>query len=510
MLIASHAWSDFINHVALIRSFSLGWNFPPENPLFAGPPNHYHFLFYLLVGMLERAGLRIDLALNSLSVLGFFSLLLTIYWFAGWLFKSTKVALLSLIFFLFNGSFAFLSFFAEHPLSVNSLNEIVTNEKFAAFGPYDGQIVSGFWSLNIYTNQRHLAAAFAISLLIILSLLVPGIKGKVPSLKLALFLGIILGATFFFHLAVLLMTVAATLTLAVFFPKIRKPAAILLGLAALVALPQYLYLQSGGPTYKLSLVPGYLASSGLSVFTFLSYWLANLGLHTFLIPLGFWVASKAARRIFLAFLTSFIIGNLFQFSPEMAANHKFFNYFMIIGNMFSAYFLIYLWEKRPNFKPIIPVLILFLTLSGIIDFFPVAQDNKIHLNDYSANADAAWIVRNTPQDSTFLNSSYIYDSASIAGRKIFLGWPYFGWSAGYDTDTRSRVLREILGSTKKDSACKLLKENGIDYLEINKESAPNPDYPLTSPLFSEEFEPVYKNSSGNFFIIDVGKSCQNG
>src|SRR5574340_918749 len=72
MLIAIKAWSDFASHIPLIRSFSLGNNFPPEYPIFPGEPIRYHFLFYLLVGLLEKAGLRIDWALNLPSALSFF------------------------------------------------------------------------------------------------------------------------------------------------------------------------------------------------------------------------------------------------------------------------------------------------------------------------------------------------------------------------------------------------------------------------------------------------------
>jgi hypothetical protein len=56
MLIASKAWSDFASHIPLIRSFSFGNNFPPQYPLFSGPPIKYHFLFYAFVGLLEKLG----------------------------------------------------------------------------------------------------------------------------------------------------------------------------------------------------------------------------------------------------------------------------------------------------------------------------------------------------------------------------------------------------------------------------------------------------------------------
>lgn len=87
ILIASKAWSDFASHIPLIRSFSLGSNLPPEYPIFPGEPIRYHFLFYLVVGLLERLGMRIDFALNIPSALSFFLLICSIYLLAMLLFN---------------------------------------------------------------------------------------------------------------------------------------------------------------------------------------------------------------------------------------------------------------------------------------------------------------------------------------------------------------------------------------------------------------------------------------
>lgn len=160
ILVGSKIWSDYAAHLPLIRSFSYGNNFPPEFPLFPGLPIKYHFLFYLLVGLLERVGLRIDLALNLLSGLSFFLLLVIIYLLAKFLFNSRKVGLLSIIFFLFNGTLSFLEFIKAHPLSTKTLTEIWTLSNYPSFMPYGQGEVAAFWSLNTFVNQRHLALTF--------------------------------------------------------------------------------------------------------------------------------------------------------------------------------------------------------------------------------------------------------------------------------------------------------------------------------------------------------------
>ncbi|MBU2632747.1 hypothetical protein KKG52_03455 [Patescibacteria group bacterium] len=101
MQIATRVWSDFASHIPLIRSFSFGYNFPTEFPLFPGEPIRYHFLFYFFVGIIEKLGLRIDYALNIPSIFGFTFLLFMIYFFAKGVFKSKFIGILSVVFFSF-------------------------------------------------------------------------------------------------------------------------------------------------------------------------------------------------------------------------------------------------------------------------------------------------------------------------------------------------------------------------------------------------------------------------
>lgn len=502
MQVGAKAWSDFASTIPLIRSFSFGANFPPEYPIFPGEPIHYHFLFYFLVGLLEKIGLRIDFALNIPSIIGFSSLLFMVYLFSKKLFKDRKVGLLSVLFFLFNGSLSFIEFFKAHPTVTNTVKNITSSNTFSSFGPYDGKIVSAFWNLNIYTNQRHLAFAFFLSLAIIFIFIKPVLFDKKNKLLTLIILGIALGLFFFFHLAVLLCTVVVIILLSIFFKDLRIPGLIILAIGGLICLPQYLYLQSGASSFSPFLSIGYLAPQKLTVFSFLHYWFFNLGLHVVLIPLGFVFAPKKLKKLFLAFFAIFIIGNTIQFSPEAAANHKFFNYFMLIGVMFSAFALMHLW-KTNYLKPLVIVLIFFLIFSGIIDFFPVYNDGKATLADYPINQEANWIRKNTPKNSVFLNSQYLYNPASVAGRKIFLGWPYFSWSAGYDTNARDELRKKLLSGSDLKNFCTETTKHHINYTEISK----NSELDVNDAFFEKNFVKEYENSSGSFkfYKIDCKK-----
>lgn len=512
ILMAPKVWSDFSATLPLIRSFSWGSNWPPEYPLFPGEPIRYHFLFHFFVGMLERVGVRLDWALNLPSALGLFALMVLIYLLGKLLFKSRWVGLLGVVFLLFNGSLSFLEFFKLHPLSANTLTDIATNMAFPSFGPYDGKIVSAFWNLNIYTNQRHLAAAYAGVLLIIYLLTKAVIRKKAVSGKQVALMAGIFGLYPFFHKA---MFPVIGLTLGWFwlvFPRIRRPVFWIGLVGGLLALPQVYYqmgdqlTQTGGQPAVLY-NPGYLVDKPLTVKSFLEYWFYNLGLGMILIPLGLLLADKKIRKIFFIFVFSFLAGYLFQYTPDIAGNHKFFNFFILGGNLLAAFVIVKLWRKSWLGKLIAPLLVSAMILSGIIDFFPVANEKMGESLDIPGNPIVTWVRENTPRDAVFLNSSY-FSPVSQAGRKVFLGWPYFVWSAGYDLEgERSRDYRMIYESNNKLEICRYLVENNIDYFDV-QDTQGDPNLPnIDLDFFYNNFVPEFSVTTNRYALFETKKNC---
>ncbi len=468
MLIAGKAWSDFGAHIPLIRSFSLGDNLTRffhgtvEYPLFPGEPIRYHFLFYMFVGILEKIGFRIDWALNIPSALGFFALTVLLYLLAKGLFHSIKVGVLTVIFFLLNGSLSFIRFFQFHPVSGASFRDIVTNNSFPSFAPWGTGDVTAFWNLNIYTNQRHLAFAFALALVFICILL--WIEKK-PLKKQGIFIipeVLILAIMPYFHQPMLVILAVFMMCYFFLFPRLRVIVLLIGEIGALFVIPQLFPLLNSPKTFHWQ--PGYLITYRLTIMSFVWYWIQNLGLHFFLIPVGWLLAPARIKKIMAPLLFLFIIPNLFQFSVEMAANHKFFNFYLLFGNMLSAYVLIRIFSLRYVGKIIGVLVFTGLIFSGIIDFFPIINDGYMTLPDIPKNKAALWIRDNTPHSALFLNSSYLFHPASLAGRKVFQGWPYFAWSAGYDTYQRGQDLFLLYKTTDPSAFCRVINRNHISYI----------------------------------------------
>lgn len=487
-------WSDFGGHLPQIRSFSFGSNWPPEYPLYPNQPIRYHFLFYFLVGLLEKAGLRLDWALNLPSALGFFALLLMIFALAKRLFASTSVAFLSVLFFLFNGSFSWLDYLKTYNYDFSSaLSHLPSLSSFPAFAPWNSSTISAFWNLNIYTNQRHLGLSFALALVVVYLLL--------TSPRRSTFLvGFLLGILLLLNQAAM----AAAILFVGWFFLFRPQTRWLLLLSAIGFLPWLaISLIFTHTSAHLTFHPGFLFRPPFTLSSFTWYWLQNLGLHLFLIPLGFLLAPRAARFLIIPLLFLFILPNLFQFSPDIINNHKFFNFFLIFGVTYSASIVI----RLSRLKLIGPFFFLLLTpsltLGGLVDFFPIKNDTFYELLDYPASPAVAFFTNHTSPTAIVLNSTWFYHPASLAGRKIFNGYPYFTWSFGYDQAARENQTLSIYRAPDKSTACSLLNQSQIDFVELN--SHPETFLHPHLSLWEAEFIPVYQDSQ--ISVYSVSQNC---
>ena len=491
LLISSKAWSDFGAHIPLIRSFSYGPNLSRlfhnqtvESPLFPGKPIRYYFGFYLLVALLEKLGMRIDWALNIPSALGFFFLLVGIYVLAKKLFQKTSVALLSVLFFLCNGSLSFLRFFQSH-----TLFDIVTNSMFPSFGPWDGGDITAFWNLNIYTNQRHLALSYA--LVIAAILLALSKKKSVP-----LLVGTAAALLFVSYPSFAIMGV---ILLWIFL--LEKSSRVPLVVAGIITIPALLFLRHVAHLgSNIVWLPGYLSNGN-----FIRFWFDNLGLHIFLIPLGLLLSPKRVRTLLIGpLLILFLLPNLFRFSPDMINNHKFFNFFLIIGSMVSAYAITRISSLRTIGKTLAALIIFFCILSGIIDFFPVMNDYYGTVPDIQASRDEQFFLAHTKPTDVIADSTWFYHPASIAGRSLFSGYTYFTWSYGYDQVPRENTLKALYAAPDAQTACTLIRGNNIAYVELNghPESYLSPNWQLWSTL-----TPVYQNPETHLRVFSENSIC---
>jgi hypothetical protein len=127
-----------------------------------------------------------------------------------------------------------------------------------------------------------------------------------------------------------------------------------------------------------------------------------------------------------------------------------------------------------------------------------------------ADEKAAWFSANTPPDTVVLNSSLLYHPASIAGRKVFLGWPYFTTTAGYDHDGRFEIVKAIYAGGDQNRICSLMRQHNIGFITVEDTSG-NKDLPQVNvSYFRDNFSPSYLSSDNKYSIFAVENICPLG
>ena len=125
--------SDYAPHTAMMRSFSLGNNFPTQYPHFGGADVKYHFMFQFLAGNLEYLGLRLDLAYNLLSIGSLLGFLMLLYELALRITGRMCCGIWTIILFFFRSGMAFWRFLWEHLQAGDLLTVLQENTAFIGY-----------------------------------------------------------------------------------------------------------------------------------------------------------------------------------------------------------------------------------------------------------------------------------------------------------------------------------------------------------------------------------------
>jgi hypothetical protein len=380
--------------------------------------------------------------------------------------------------------------------------------------------VLGVWHLNVFINQRHFCLSLGILLAFLFVCIRLGARAGTPRRRLAwaLLFGFLIGLFPVLHRAVLLIFAVAMSVLFVAVPRLRGflvvvGATSVAVMAALWAAAFYVVTGTGG----IGWYPGFAIHDTLGLGSAASFFWHQFGIHCVLIPLGFLLAPRDARIYALpAFLVA-LIAFLFKFADEVLVGHKFFNFFLIVGQMFSAWVIVrlydglrrHVWDGRARLGPSLAVapLVVFATLSGVLDLFPIVNMAMAEIPDVGSNPDARWFAEHTERDAVVLTSGTLYTAPSIAGRKIFVGWGYFTQSAGYDTDARLAIRKEIYAGRDVHVVCALLRKHGVDYVEV-EEVGDDPGRPrIDLAFFRRNFVPEYVSRDGRYAVYATQAIC---
>ncbi|MCL6557522.1 MAG: hypothetical protein K6U74_01740, partial [Firmicutes bacterium] len=369
--VGTSVYSDFGPHLAMIRSFSRGSNFPTEYPYFPDGHIRYHFMFHFLSGNLEFLGLPLDWAFNLPSILGFLAFMMLLYALAVAITGAKTVGILTCVMFFFRSSFAFFTFLKGKRLWP-ALLSLLTNADHIGRTRCENW---GLWAQKTFVNQRHFPFSFGVMLLILLAML-PRVREMAGALKEArkggdgrrwwrefllkedgwapadwrrwLAAGAVLGLLAFWNGAVLIAALSVLPIMAVFSKRrfeYFNIAAIAMGMALLQTA---FFVGPDNAAVQPRFVFGFLAEQP-TLKGVIAYYIELLGMFPFVFLAGVALAPEWARSLAAAFIVPLVFATTVQLTPDIAVNHKYVMISVTLLNLFAAYFVHRLYTR--GFSP---------------------------------------------------------------------------------------------------------------------------------------------------------------
>ena len=450
LTVGGHELGDFGANTAIAAGFSIGHNFPTEYPLFAGERSLYHFLFYFQAGNLSFLGWDPALAGNLLFVGSMVSLLVVLMALARRVFGSTAVAVLSAALFFFHGSLSFIPYLATFDSIDAALQAVPTSGRFlSSIFPYRGEDWA-FWTQNVFLNQRHLASAIGLLLVVFLFVVeraMPSVEaapgsaptrasnlspvrdrfrrvsgaGRAafgdPALPGYLVCGLILGLLPLWNGAIYLAAAVLMGSVLLLFGN-RVQMLAMAAVAGLISAPQLIYLRPDAvQSTTVSGIPLGLRRDGADP-------RQRRRVHRFPVrpkaPLMA-VAVVASTRLPAAALPRHrslgVVAFTFQLSVDIANNHKILIVWLILGNLYVAFGLVVLWRWSTAFRgralPALPrylgratavALAGIIVAGGLIDLIPIAHDPP-QVMTLRGNRLYEWARDQTDRQSVFLTDA---------------------------------------------------------------------------------------------------------
>ena len=93
----------------------------------------------------------------------------------------------------------------------------------------------------------------------------------------------------------------------------------------------------------------------------------------------------------------------------------------------------------------------------------------------------------------------------LGGGMLYYGHGYYAASAGYDTETRERAVREMYAARSPEQLDALVKEHGIDYIIVDIEA--REEYTVREYIIAATYEAVYTQGEDEwkFTVYDTRK-----
>ena len=204
---------------------------------------------------------------------------------------------------------------------------------------------------------------------------------------------------------------------------------------------------------------------------------------------------ERSRKFFYACLLPCIFAFVFSLTPDIGVNHK----YIMICYAFCAFLwggvLESLLKKGKAALPAVLFLSSLLMATGFYDFVVMIKDNDVHHRlAYPLHGEVTeWCSEHFTEKDLILSPLYSMSEVTLSGAMLYNGWPYYAWSAGYDTYSRSVWQERIYTTSDPSEVVYLCEQEGITYIVYENGMDLDGIYVSDDVIREACQEPVYDN-----------------
>ena len=254
---------------------------------------------------------------------------------------------------------------------------------------------------------------------------------------------------------------------------------------------------------------GFLAENKTIAGAF-SYMWELWGLLCLFVAAALFLEKGVKRYLVFVFSVPLLLAFTVSLTPDVTVNHKFVMLSAMLLSVYPAMVVAKLLEDRQMAKRSLAVLLSFvLVATGMFDYVIVCRRNSpaYALTFSQEDALTLWVKENADTDDIILSSWYHLHPVVLGGGMLYYGWPYYAWSAGYDTAYRESMVIQMYEAESVQELDALVKQENIRYIIVDRECRESTLFTVREDVISEAYEVVYTQGSGDWLlsVYDVTK-----
>ena len=337
-----------------------------------------------------------------------------------------------------------------------------------------------------------------------------GALQRVGPLQPFIFSGVVIGCLPYWNSAIFATAMIVLAAFLVLLPC-RWQLASLIATAFVIGLPQVLLLKWDAfkPQGQSFLHWGYTLQNPtlMTLFKYLGW---TFGFKWLLILVALILLPSFHRRMFLAFSSLLVTVFLFRLSTDIFNNHKLLNGWSVFAGIYAAYGVWRLarlrFAKLKFAGPALAVVLTLLTIAeGVFNLFPVRNDSILVIPNTNDQL-TEWVLHNTKPTDIFLTQTVLTHQILFAGRRVFMGYTLFAWTAGYHVAKREQIYRRMFEERNEKVLLQILQANRIAYVGIDDGVRSNQLIRgLNESVYQQHFQKVFEDTGHHYDNITIYK-----